>query len=173
MDVGFRVGAPPEEGLIARRLFPVQLIICAAPDYLARHGAPKTLDELASHRCSVFRHPGTGQVLPWYLQVAGEVVQRDMPLALSTNDTELELQAVLSGQVIAQLPGMSAAPLIREGRLVPLLTQHLTEHMSVYVYYGSRTAQPTRVRAFIDLVVARLNGGGAFLLTAQELAMPI
>lgn len=169
VDVGFRIGAPPQDGLIARRLFPVQLIICAAPDYLARHGAPRTLEELASHRCSVFRHPGTGQVLPWYLQVDGEVVHRDMPLALSTNDTELELQAVRSGQVIAQLSGMSAAPLIREGRLVPILTQHMTDHMSVYVYYGSRTSQPARVRAFIDLAVERLHGGAAVMLSKREL----
>ena len=70
----------------------------------------------------------------------------------------------------AQLSGMSAAPLIRDGRLVPLLTQHMTDHMSVYVYYGSRSAQPTRVRAFIDLAVARLHGGAAFVLTAKELA---
>lgn len=171
VDVGFRIGAPPQEGLIARRLFPVPLIICAAPDYLARHGEPKTLDELASHRCSVFRHPGTGQVLPWYLQVAGEVVCRDLPPALSTNDAELELQAALSGQVIAQLSGIQAAPFIREGRLVPLLTPHMTDHMSAYVYYGNRTAQPTRVRAFIDLAVERLHGGGAFILTARELAL--
>lgn len=169
VDVGFRIGAPPQDGLIARRLFPVQLIICAAPDYLASHGTPRTLEELASHRCSVFRHPGTGQVLPWYLQVDGEVVHRDMPLALSTNDTELELQAVLSGQVIAQLSGMSAAPLIREGRLLPLLTQHMTDHMSVYVYYGSRTSQPARVRAFIDLAVERLHGGAAVILSKREL----
>jgi len=101
VDVGFRVGAPPQDGLIARKLFPLQLIICASPDYLTRQGAPKTLDELALHRCSVFRHPATGQILPWYLQIAGEVVHRNMPLTLSTNDTELELQAVLSGQVIA------------------------------------------------------------------------
>jgi len=65
---------------------------------------------------------------------------------------------------------MSAASLIREGRLVPLLTQHKTDHMSVYVYYGSRTSQPTRVRAFIDLAVARLHGGAAFMLSDKELA---
>jgi DNA-binding transcriptional LysR family regulator len=170
VDVGFRVGAPPEEGLIARRLFPLQLIICAAPSYLAQFGAPQTLDELTSHRCCVFRHPGTGQVLPWYLQVAGEVTHRNLPPSLSTNDTELELQAVLSGQVIAQLSGMSAAPLVREGHLVPLLTPHMTDHMSVYVYYGSRTAQPSRVRAFLDLAVKRLHGGAAFVLTKKELA---
>lgn len=59
---------------------------------------------------------------------------------------------------------------MRDGRLVPLLTQHVTDHTSVHVYYGSRTAQPTRVRAFIDLAVARLHGGAAFNLTAKELA---
>ena len=45
-----------------RSLFPLQLIICAAPAYLARHGAPDNLNALASHRCSVFRHPTTGNV---------------------------------------------------------------------------------------------------------------
>lgn len=59
VDVGFRIGASPDEGVIARRLFPVQLIICAAPAYLERHGAPKTLDDLVRHRCSAFRHPST------------------------------------------------------------------------------------------------------------------
>lgn len=74
-DVGFRVGAPPEEGLIARRLFPVQLIVCAAPAYLEQHGEPLCLDDLASHRCRVFRHPSTGQVFPWFLKADGEVVR--------------------------------------------------------------------------------------------------
>ncbi len=169
VDVGFRIGAPPQDGLIARKLFPLQLLICASPDYLARHGAPKTLDELALHRCSVFRHSGTGQILPWFLHIAGEVVHRNMPLTLSTNDAELELQAVLSGQVIGQLSGVSAASLIREGRLVPLFTPHTADHMSVYVYYGSRLSQPRRVRAFIDLAVTRLHDGAALILTKKEL----
>ncbi|MEX8518964.1 MAG: LysR family transcriptional regulator [Leptothrix sp. (in: b-proteobacteria)] len=170
VDVGFRVGSPPDDGLIARRLFALQLIVCAAPAYLARYGAPRTLDELAAHRCSVFRHPGTRQVLPWFLQVDGEVVQLDLPPAVSTNDAELEIAAVLSGQVLAQLPGMSAAPLIRAGQLVPLLARHVTDHMSLYLYYGSRTAQPTRVRRFIELTVERLGDGAEYTLTRQELA---
>ena len=55
VDVGFRVGLSPAEGVIARKLFPLQLIICAAPAYLERHGAPDSLSSLASHRCSAFR----------------------------------------------------------------------------------------------------------------------
>lgn len=169
VDVGFRVGRPPEEGLIARRLFPIQLIICASPDYLRRHGAPASLDALSSHRCSVFRHPGNGRAMPWYVRVNDEVVERDFPPALSTNDAELEVEAVLSGQVIGQLSGVSVAGLIRAHRLVPLLPQHMTDHLNAYLYYGSRSAQPSRVRAFIDLAVERLIGNPALTLSSAEL----
>ena len=170
VDVGFRIGASPEEGVIARRLFAVQLIVCAAPAYLQRFGVPKTVDELASHRCSVFRHPASGQVLPWYLSIDGEVVHRHVTPTLSTNDTELEMQAVLAGQVIGQLSNMSAAAAIRSGELVPALLQHMSAHIGLHLYYGSRTAQPKRVRAFIDLALQRLLNTPAYVLNAKELA---
>jgi DNA-binding transcriptional LysR family regulator len=169
VDVGFRIGSQPEEGVIARRLFPLQLIVCAAPEYLARHGLPNSLDDLSAHRCSVFRHPGSGRLLPWTVKVDGEIVMRDVSPALSTNDTELEVEAVLSGQVIGLLAGISAASHIRSGRLIPLLTEHVSDNLSVFVYYGSRTAQPSRVRAFIDLAVERLANSADFVLSATEL----
>jgi DNA-binding transcriptional LysR family regulator len=168
-DVGFRFGSPPEEGLIARKLFSVQLIICASPAYLARHGTPRNLDELSVHRCSVFRHPATGQVYPWFLKVNDEVVRRELPPAFSTNDVEIELQAVLAGQVLAQLSSISAAHHIRAGRIVPLLPQHVTDHMSVTLFYGSRRAQPARVRKFIDFAVERMTDNPEYALTANEL----
>lgn len=170
VDVGFRIGAPPQDGLIARRLFPLQLIVCAAPAYLAQHGAPQTLDELPAHRCSVFRHPGNGQVLPWFLGVDGQMVSRYLAPALATNDADLELRAVLSGQVLGQLSSLLAAPFIRSGQLVPLLTPHITDQMGVYVYYGNRT-QPTRVRKFIDMVVERLSDPTPYWLSPKELAV--
>ncbi len=169
-DVGFRIGSAPEDGVAARRLFAMQLIVCAAPAYIAAHGAPATIEQLTAHRCSVLRHAGTGRVLPWLLKLGGEVVSLDLPPALSTNDVALETEAVLSGQVIGMLSGLAAAPLIRAGRLVPLLAAHATDHLSVHIYYGSRAAQPTRVRAFIDLAVERLAGSSAYVLDARELA---
>lgn len=169
-DVGFRIGTSPDDGVIARRLFAVQLIVCAAPAYLQRHGTPLSLDELSAHRCSVFRHPTTGKVVPWYLKVGGEIVQRHVPPFLFTNDTELELQSVLSGHVIGQLANLSAAPYIRSGQLVPVLLPHISEHIGVHVYYGSRQAQPKRVRAFVDLAIARLLDTADFVLSAKELA---
>lgn len=169
MDIGFRIGVSLDEGVIGRQLFPVQMIVCAAPDYLARHGAPATLDDLASHRCSVFRHPATGKIAPWYLVVDGKVEHRHMSPAFSTNDTELELQAVLAGQVIGQLANFSAAPHLRSGRLVPVLLPHMSSHIGVHIYYGSRTSQPKRVRAFLDLAVSRLLDCPNYVLSSNEL----
>ncbi|VTU16578.1 D-malate degradation protein R [Variovorax sp. SRS16] len=169
VDVGFRVGPSPAAGVIARKLFPLQLIICAAPAYLARHGAPDKLDALAAHRCSAFRHPGTGRVLPWYVKVEDSMVEHPVVPALCVNDEALETEAVLAGHVLGLLTGVTAAPHIRARRLVPLLTRHVADHSSTFVYYGSRTAQPRRVRAFIDLAVKRLVDNPACVLTAKEL----
>lgn len=170
VDVGFRIGAQhPGAGLIARRLFPLQLIVCASPAYLERHGTPATLADLSAHRCSVFRNPVTGQVAPWYVTVDGAIEERRLPPAFSTNDLELELQFVLAGQAIGQLANLTAASFIRSGHLVPLFLPHMSAQYGIYLYYGSRAAQPKRVRAFIDLAIARLHEAPAFVLGRKEL----
>lgn len=171
VDVGFRIGSSPEEGVIGRRLLTIQLIICAAPDYLKRYGAPKNLDALVSHKCSTFGGSTTGGVVPWYINVEGEVVAHRIVPALSTNDEQVELQAVLSSRVIGQLSSVAAANHIRAGRLVPLLIQHVFDEMALFLYYGNRHAQPARARAFIELVLRHLSDPSPFVLSAQELAI--
>jgi DNA-binding transcriptional LysR family regulator len=170
-DVGFRIGSSPEDGVAARRLSSMQLIVCAAPAYIATYGAPGSIEQLTSHRCSVLRHSATGRVLPWLLKKDGEVISLDLTPSLSTNDAGLEIDAVLSGHAIGLLSSLSVAPLIRSEQLVPLLTEHIADHMGVYVYYGSRAAQPSRVRSFIDLAVERLGQSSEHVLDARELAM--
>jgi DNA-binding transcriptional LysR family regulator len=169
VDVGFRLGNPPEEGLIARRLFPMQLVICAAPTYLRKYGAPQSLYELDAHRCSAFRRASDGRVVPWRVRVGDSMQDQHIRPAFCTNDEAFELRAVLAGEVIGQLAVPTAASLIRSGRLVPLLLEHLVDNYSLFVYYGSRAAQPARVRSFIDLVVERLTGSTDFVLGDDEL----
>lgn len=170
VDVGFRIGLSAAEGVIARKLFPLQLIVCAAPGYLARYGAPESVEALGTHRCTAFRSPGTGRVLPWRVKTDEDITDLQVQPSLCVNDEELETQAVLAGHAIGQLTGIAAASHIRAGRLVPLLTQHVADASSAFVYYGSRAAQPVRVRAFIDLAVKRLAGNTEFVLAAEELA---
>ncbi|TFZ00123.1 LysR family transcriptional regulator [Ramlibacter humi] len=170
VDVGFRIGASPAEGVVARRLFPLQLIICAAPAYLARHGAPDTLAALAAHRCTAFRSPGTRRLVPWYVKEGDTVMPQQVVPALCVNDEALETEAVLAGHAIGMLTAIAAASHIRAGRLVPLLVKHMSDQSSVFLYYGSRAAQPARVRAFIDLAVERLANTAEFVLGSAELA---
>lgn len=169
VDVGFRLGLSPHEGVIARRLFPVQMIICASTGYVERHGRPESLAALQSHRCSVYRHPATGAIVPWRVKVGDELVEQPVVPAICTNDEILELHAVLAGQAIAQLAGVTAAPYIRSGQLVPVLLDHLSERHSYFVYFGSRSSQPARARAFIDLAAKRLVGNSEYVLSAKEL----
>jgi DNA-binding transcriptional LysR family regulator len=77
----------------------------------------------------------------------------------------------LSGQVLGLLTGVTAADHIRSGRLVPLLTKHVSDHASPFAYYGSRVAQPARVRAFIDHAISCLVDSRAYVLSPKELAV--
>jgi DNA-binding transcriptional LysR family regulator len=170
VDVGFRLGPSPHEGVIARRLFPLQLIVCGTREYFARHGAPKTIADIAAHRCIAFRSPATGKVVPWRLRVGDQPVDQPVVPAIYTNDEVVELHAVLSGQVLGQLAGVTAAPYIRGGQLVPVLLDHVPDYAGYFVYFGSRTSQPVRARAFIELAVERLTGNAEYVLSAKELA---
>jgi DNA-binding transcriptional LysR family regulator len=173
VDVGFRLGPSPHEGVIARRLFPVQMPICGAPSYFGQHGMPDSVAALASHRCSVYRHPSTGKVVPWRVKLRDQVVDQPVVPAIYSNDELFELQAVLAGKVIAQLAGVTAAPYIRSGHLIPILADHMPDYASYFVYFGSRSSQPARARAFIDLAVRRLNENSEYVLTRRDLQLDL
>lgn len=157
IDVGFRSGVTLDRNLVARRLMDIQLLVCASPAYLARHGHPRTWDDLARHTCTGFRHAQTGKQMPWEYWDGDATAYRDVPAAFVTNDVDAEVQAVLSGVGIGQLPSYLAQPLIRDGQLVHLLTRHTSARVGLFLYYPQRSHQPARVRAFIDFAAAWLR----------------
>jgi DNA-binding transcriptional LysR family regulator len=71
--------------------------------------------------------------------------------------------------VIGQLADVTAAPCIRSGQLVPLLVDHMENRSSYFVYFGSRSSQPARAQAFIDLAAKRLVENAGYVLSAKEL----
>ncbi len=170
VDVGFRGGIPPDGRLIARRLMPVQLIVCASPDYVAKHGAPADIDELAGHACTGYRQANTGRVAPWVFRIGKETAYRDVPAVLCTNDPDVETDAVVQGVGIGQLGSFSAMPLIRAGRLIPLLTQYVSDSQGLYICYARRTQLPLRLRTFIDFMIETLEGNTEWVLSRDEIA---
>lgn len=53
---------------------------------------------------------------------------------------------------------------------MPLLLEHMTDSYQMFIYYGSRRAQPARVRRFIDLAVERLDNSRESVLSREDLA---
>lgn len=169
IDVGFRAGSQPEGQVIARRLFAIQQIVCAAPDYLDQHGMPSRLEQLTKHRCVGYRHPSTGRLLQWEFDLDGEYAFRDMHPAFCCNDAEAERMAVLNGIGIGLLDGIIATPDLRTGRLVPLLCETTSDRIGLYLYYPQRTDMPTRVRHFIDFAAAALQDCPTFCIGKPQL----
>ncbi len=154
IDVGFRIGTSAERNVVARRLRDVKLIICAAPAYLEEHGKPATIAQLLMHRCTGFRHPNTGKTVPWELQQGGEIVYQDVPAVATFNDVIAEIEAVRCGVGIGQLQAYMIEQDLDDGTLIPLLPQLATSRLGVFMYYPQRTQIPSRVRRFVDFVVA-------------------
>lgn len=152
IDIGIRAGSPPARNLVARRLGGIPMLICAAPRYLEKYGAPRDAAALRQHRCTGFRQPNTGRMTPWELHIDGATVYQDVPVVASFNTAEAELEAVRAGVGIGQLVAYMIQRDLANGDLVHLLPQLDTANNSVYMYYQQRTQMPLRVRHFIDFL---------------------
>jgi DNA-binding transcriptional LysR family regulator len=169
IDLGFKAGNAPTAQVVSRRLFPIQLFVCATPAYLELHGVPKTVEELASHRCIGYRQPGTGRPMPWEFQIKGETQYKSMNYVVCCSDPEAEMHAVLNGIGIGQIDNINATAMLRSGELVPLLIRSISDSMGLYLYYAQRTDMPARVRRFIDFAADQLRGGADFHMPSGEL----
>lgn len=156
IDVAFRNGRLDDSQVIARKLAPMRMLVCAAPAYAHAHGLPRDLDELARHRCINFR-PASGRSEEWELKVDGRP-RRMLPATRFTfNDADLVLQTVLDGQGLAQLAAYQVGALLRAGRLLACLAQYAPDDGGHYVCYLSRQHLPARIRVFIDYMSERIS----------------
>lgn len=89
---------------------------------------------------------------------------------LCANDEQLEVEAVLAGHVIGPLTSATATAHIRAGRLVPLLTAHVTDHLGVYVSRKPDLATRACADFYRTGDCAACGQSPAYRLTAKELA---
>ncbi|TXI80146.1 MULTISPECIES: LysR family transcriptional regulator [unclassified Cupriavidus] len=163
VDVAFRDGKMEDSQVVARQLIPMQLLVCASPDYAREHGLPQTLDEIAGHCCINYR-AASGRVRDWEFKVDGQACSLSPTSQQTYNDADLVLQAVLAGQGIAQLAAYQVCDLLRAGELVPCLARYAPDDRGHYVCYLSRKQLPSRIRVFIDEMTERTR--------ALDLALP-
>jgi|HubBroStandDraft_4_1064222.scaffolds.fasta_scaffold03279_11 DNA-binding transcriptional LysR family regulator len=157
VDEGFDVAvrATPTLGdssLVARKLGELQLRMYASPEYLERHGAPASCDDLQQHQCVVFR--GIELARTWGLRSAAGETRVPVRGRIGGDDFTFVRSIVLAGGGIGILPDINSAADEASGRLVRVLPAFHAPGASVYVVYPSARNVPLRVTAFRDFVVA-------------------
>src|ERR1700746_3047276 len=121
-DLAIHSGDLPDSTLVARRFAQTMIILVATPQYLTRHGAPESLDDLKRFRSVVFVERGSVQ--PWTFG-SGQDAKRIIPTGVfRTSDIEQMRMGVLEHLGIAQAPAWLFAAELREGTVIRLLTQH-------------------------------------------------
>lgn len=156
IDVAFRNGRMDDGQIVAKKLVPMQMQVCASPDYARRHGLPHTVGDLGGHASVNFRF-ASGRVFEWEFKVDG-LIHKHVPKGwLCFNDADLVLQSVLDGDGIAQMAGYQIGEHLRSGRLVACLTQYAPDDRGHYLCYLSRHHMPMRVRVFIDYMTTRIR----------------
>ncbi|MBA3880018.1 MAG: LysR family transcriptional regulator [Sphingobium sp.] len=153
IDVAIRIGALPDSSLSAARVGRVRHIVCAAPDYLARHGTPMSPAELAGHR--IIATSAAWTAVTWRFGTGTDAINVVPTLTCNTNDAAIA--AAVAGIGLTRVLNYQAAELIAAGALRTVLTDAEPPPYPIHVLHAEGRRTSAKVRAFVDLAVERLR----------------
>lgn len=147
IDLAIRLGGPSDSRLIRQVLSSHGFIICAAPDYLERHGVPRVIDDLQDHQKIAFTY--CNSLIPWRYKVNNENRELVVRGSLRLNNSEAIRDAALAGLGVAQLGKFLVSDDIKSGKLIPLLEAFAPEAPPICAVYPTRRNLSPKVRMFI------------------------
>lgn len=131
-DLGLRIGRLGDADLIAKPLTLYRMVICASPDYLARHGCPRTPQELSSHRC--LSHTAWGGRNGWKIKDWEGPAHWADPDFTCNDGNGLRMAAIAGAGLLLQ-PEVLVADDLARGRLVKVLEAYWPEAHPVHIVY--------------------------------------
>ena len=158
IDVAIRSGDLPDSRLVSRPLNHFRLLLCASPDYLARHGTPMVVRDLEQRATIRFRHPSSGKLLDWpMLEKSAIDSQTRLRTVLACNNMEAVLGATVRGLGIACMPDFLAREMLADGRLVCVLDAQLSAGGRFRALWPSSRHLSPKVRVFVDHLGEQLS----------------
>jgi LysR family transcriptional regulator for bpeEF and oprC len=130
-------------------------VTCASPAYLKRHGHPMHPNDLVHHRCVNYFSARTGKMFDWYFKQDGEQVQVSLSSHVALSDSCAYTAAGLAGLGIVQMADFLMAPMLADGRLVPILDTWTNEPLPIYMVYPQNRHLQAKVGVFVEWI-ARL-----------------
>lgn len=169
-DAGIRVGNRLQKDMVAVRMTPdVELLAVASPEYLARHGEPRTPADLSRHACINWRFPGSGRIAGWEFSKKGKTVEFFGEGSVISNHQDIIVPAALQGLgILYAYNDDDIAEALRDGRLRRVLADWSPTVPGLYLYYSSRRHMLPGLRAFIDCMLDRDLGGEGYIPSAHE-----
>lgn len=170
-DLALRGGTAEDSALVSRVICRFSTVLVASTDYLARHGAPRSIAELARHERITARFLSSG-VSNWrFATDKGEAHDLAPDGVLTLSDPEAVLDAAVLGLGIAQVGVHHAWPHLTAGRLkVVLYDRHQPTEREFSLQYPHRALLAPRVRATTEFLLERLRDNESLNVGRQRLA---
>jgi len=148
-DLGVRIGGVHEPDLVSTRLARNRRVVCASPAYLARHGTPRTLDDLAQHECLTFT-PSVGQTVSWTFLHRDRVTAVPVRGRLDCNDGELLHRWAREGLGLAWRSTWEIQAELARGELVTALDEFALPDYDIRAVHPRQAHVPAKVRFFVE-----------------------
>jgi DNA-binding transcriptional LysR family regulator len=156
-DVTLRIAELESSSLIARKIVPVERVVCASPDYLKHHGTPIHPQDLRNHVSLTYGFLLTGN--QWKF-TGGDGVHWIQPTwSLCVNNAEVLRDVAVKGRGIALIPEFIAAEALKNGSLQAVLENYTAPPLALYAVYPPTRHLAVKVRLFIDFLVDRFGPG--------------
>lgn len=171
-DLAVRGTIRIDETLITRKLGASAVVICASPDYLARHGTPEKPEDLADHHCLHFSGLRWGRI--WEMRQGEDLRRIPVQPNFEVNDGGTLCSAALCGMGITLLPSFITGPHIRAGRLIRLLADWHIAEVPLHAVYPDNRLIAAKVKSFVAYLAAEfrrdpdLSGAGVSLSATQS-----
>jgi len=153
IDVALSIGPLEDSGLIVRKLDDIQLVVCAAPDYLRRRGEPATPDDLVEQDCLAFGD--VAGVAEWSFQDGAARRSLRIPTRLCANDFDTLVSAALAGAGLVRVPSWQVAHCLADGRLRIVLKAYQRPPTPLSILTLRNRQLLPKVRAFVDFLQQR------------------
>lgn len=157
-DAAIQIGQVSDERLVARTLCRLRFTALASPGYLARHGEPRTPDDLGQHQCLAYVSPLTGGYRPWEFAKDGESFSKRVSGSLNVNHADSLVEAAIAGMGIVMISNFIAASAISGGQLKPILTDYVAPGPKVYVVYPPSRIVSLKLQVLIEALDQAVSG---------------
>ncbi len=156
VDLAIRTGDLEDKaGVIARRIARQRMIICASPAYLAAHGTPRQLADIAKHDAIIYRR--SGRIRPWLFPCDGQAPLEITPVnRLRLDDLDAIADVATTGMGLAWLPSWLVRDRIQTGALIQLFSDEPVFLYDAHALWLQTPHLPLKVRLAVDALAAAL-----------------